>query len=122
MTFETAISVIDETLGRLEESTRLNLLLMGGEPFLSFDLMRGLVKYIRVYYPNRQIFIKTVTNGTLVHGKEQDWLSENKDIFFASLSVDGKKKPTIKTGANHMIRLILTFLPGYTVLRQKRAW
>lgn len=92
MTLETAISVIDDTLERLGESTRLNLLLMGGEPFLSFDLIKDIVKYIRDYYPHRQIFIKTVTNGTLVHGKVQDWLSENKDIFFASLSVDGKKE------------------------------
>lgn len=70
----------------------LRLLLMGGEPFLEFGLVKEIVEYIRLKYPDRDVFVKTVTNGTLVHGEVQQWLMDNRDLFHASLSLDGSRE------------------------------
>ncbi len=90
MSPETARSLIGRTLA--EHSTEngiLNILLMGGEPFLEFPLIRDLVKWARETLAHHRIRFKAVTNGTLVHGKIQDWLLSNSDLFSVELSLDG---------------------------------
>ena len=75
MTLETAQKAIDEVLTTYTDRP-LRLLLMGGEPFIEFGLLKGIVEYIRQRYHGRDVFVKTVTNGTLVHGEVQQWLME----------------------------------------------
>ncbi len=91
MTIETAKQAIDEAKVAIGDS-QLRLLLMGGEPFMEFDLICQIVDYVRTNYHDHQVIVKTVTNGTLVHGAVQQWLTENKDIFHTCLSLDGSRE------------------------------
>lgn len=91
MTLETAQKAIDEVFTTYPDRP-LRLLLMGGEPFIEFGLIKGIVEYIRQRYHGRDVFVKTVTNGTLVHGEVQQWLADNLDLFHASLSLDGSRE------------------------------
>lgn len=89
----TARSLINQALAEYSGSDEtLNILLMGGEPFLEFELIRDLVKWVRATHPERRIKFKAVTNGTLVHGEIQDWLLSNSDLFTAELSLDGTEE------------------------------
>ena len=99
MDIDIAKNSIDEVM-RTIGNDRLNLLLMGGEPFLAFDRVREIVDYVRQKYSKNNVTIKTVTNGTLVHGDVQLWLEANKDLFFASLSVDGDRDSHNKNRCN----------------------
>lgn len=95
-TAKNSIDVVMNTIG----NDRLNLLLMGGEPFLAFDRVKEIVDYVREKYSKCNVTIKTVTNGTLVHGDVQRWMEANKDLFFASLSVDGDRDSHNKNRCN----------------------
>ncbi len=105
----TAKESIDKAIDRLDDNTQLNILLMGGEPFMAFDLIKDIVSYIRSCYKDKGVFIKTVTNGTLVHGEIQDWLAKNRDCFFASLSVDGLKENHDKNRCNSYDKIDFDF-------------
>lgn len=61
--------------------------LFGGEPFLEFDMIREVVRYVRS--KNTNVIIHITTNGTLVHGEIQRWLLLNQDIVQCCLSLDG---------------------------------
>lgn len=88
MSFDVARRAIDETVSA--GCKKLRLLLMGGEPFMDFDLLRRVVEYARDHVEN--VHIKTVSNGTLIHGEVQQWLYENRDSVFVSVSLDGDRE------------------------------
>lgn len=55
----TARSLIGQALAEYSGSIEtLNILLMGGEPFLEFELIRDLVGWVRTTYPEQQIKFK----------------------------------------------------------------
>ena len=91
MPLATACAAIDDAVSAHADRP-LRLLLMGGEPFLEFGLVKGVVAYVRQRYSGHDVFVKTVTNGTLVHGEVQQWLMDNRDLFHASLSLDGSRE------------------------------
>ena len=93
MSLSTARSLIGKALAEHSGSIEtLNILLIGGEPFLEFPLIRDLVTWVRETYPEKKIKFKAVTNGTLVHGEIQEWLINNSDLFTAELSLDGTEE------------------------------
>ena len=93
MSLSTARSLIGKALAEHSGSIEtLNILLIGGEPFLEFPLIRDLVTWVRGTYPEKKIKFKAVTNGTLVHGEIQEWLINNSDVFTAELSLDGAEE------------------------------
>jgi len=91
MTYDIARKVIDEAM-ETHVDRPFRLLLMGGEPFIEFDLIKKILEYVRGRSQGRDVFVKTVTNGTLVHGEVQQWLADNRDLFHASLSLDGSRE------------------------------
>lgn len=91
MDLSTAKTAIDRTMATTD-GYAVKVLLMGGEPFIAFDLIQEITAYIRQRYSNRNVMVKTVTNGTLVHDEVQQWLEDNKDLFMASLSLDGDRE------------------------------
>lgn len=91
MTFDIARKAIDDAM-KTHVDRPFRLLLMGGEPFIEFDLIKKIVEYVRGRSQGRDVFVKTVTNGTLVHGEVQQWLADNRDLFHASLSLDGSRE------------------------------
>ena len=108
MPYEAATKAINDTM-KATGSAPLKLLLMGGEPFLAFDLMRQIVEYIRTRYPERKVIVKTVTNGTLVHGEVQKWLTQNKDIFYTCLSLDGSREDHNRNRCNSYDKIDIDF-------------
>ena len=93
MSFETAKSVIDSELSRIDKDIPIDIEFIGGEPFLpkSFELIKEVVRYIDATYPERHIMFVATTNGTCVHGDVQDFLMDNAKRFIVSLSLDGSK-------------------------------
>ena len=61
----------------------------GGEPFLAFDTMRQLCEWFWSHEWSKPYICFATTNGTLVHGKVQDWVHANRDRLWLSLSIDG---------------------------------
>ncbi len=64
----------------------------GGEPFLSYLKIRELCEWAwQQDFPEKFTFF-TTSNGTLIHGELQEWLSKNKKRFVVGLSIDGNRK------------------------------
>ena len=85
--------VLHNVLTILKEPTLhgTKIKLIGGEPFLVFDKIRSFCERIWAEHLEEAIHFQITTNGTLVHGKVQEWLkSHNKDID-CKLSLDGNK-------------------------------
>lgn len=61
----------------------------GGEPMLRFDMVRGVVDYIRSHPKrrDRHVYICVQTNGTLLDAERVDWLARNE--VQVGLSIDG---------------------------------
>ena len=88
---DTAIQIIErEFADAAERYDAIEIDLFGGEPFLAFDLIKQLVKYVcdRSYQIPYTFFAST--NGTLVHGEIQDWLVAHP-CFVCGLSLDGTR-------------------------------
>lgn len=65
--------------------------LHGGEPFLVFDKIRNICESVWAQsYPELYNFHVT-TNGTLIHGQVQEWLSEHRTQITPKLSIDGMR-------------------------------
>lgn len=89
MSFETAKKAIDKEL-KPSKTENVYIDFFGGEPFCNFELIRQVYDYIMSFYQGKIRFFAT-TNGTLVHGGIQKWLTERKDFFTVGLSLDGLK-------------------------------
>ena len=110
MDLETACKEIDKAFAEnWGTDDELNILLMGGEPFIEFDLIRQIVDYVRSDYKNQKVVFKAVTNGTLVHGEIQDWLLANSDIFKVELSLDGFEADHNKFRSNSYSQIDFSF-------------
>ena len=92
MSFEKAKEILDEHLEGADERQPIIIEEFGGEAFNNFGLIKQIDEYLKAQYPKLNIMYETTTNGTLVHGEIQDWLTENKDRFYIALSLDGTKK------------------------------
>lgn len=90
MTFEQARAAIDDVVAnKLDGAGELNVLFIGGEPFIEFSLIKEVVAYASGLRADLSVRFKAVTNGTLVHGEVQKWLMEHQDRFRVDLSMDG---------------------------------
>jgi uncharacterized protein len=64
----------------------------GGEPFLEFDLIKDICNWMwNNRWPKPYFFFAT-SNGTLIHGETQSWLTKNRDKFVIGLSLDGTRE------------------------------
>lgn len=64
----------------------------GGEPFLEFEKIKEICEWTwSCHWPTKYLFFAT-TNGVLVHGQIQNWLRENSQKFWVSLSLDGTRE------------------------------
>lgn len=85
-----AINTIEKVLNEPGEFVYINF--HGGEPFLVFNKIKALCEHIwNKHYPSNYIFYAT-SNGTLIHGRIQEWLAYNKNRFVVGLSLDGTKE------------------------------
>lgn len=67
----------------------LQIEFFGGEPFIQFELIQTICDWVlSKSWAKRYLFFAT-TNGTLIHGKIQDWVYKHKECFSLALSLDG---------------------------------
>ena len=91
MSFETAKSIIDSEFRNLDGYDSVTVDFFGGEPFLEFELIKKVSEYLEKVYSDIPYKMFASTNGTLVHGKIQEWLIANPK-FICGLSIDGTNR------------------------------
>lgn len=91
MTFENAKKIIDSEL-IADEKECFKIFFFGGEPFVSFSVLKQIYDYVEECYSGRIAKYAITTNGTLVHGYIKQWLYERKNRFEITLSLDGTKE------------------------------
>lgn len=109
MTIETAHEAIDSIMQIRPIEEPLNILFMGGEPFLAFPLIKDVVSYVCRYYPDKKVMFKAVSNGTLIHSDIQQWLIEHKEIFEVTLSLDGNRETHNRNRCNSYDKIDFEF-------------
>ena len=92
ISFDVVKSIIDYELSNAVINEKIEFDLFGGEPFLEFQLIKKITEYIYNVKGDKQCQIFATTNGTLVHGKIQEWLREHVDCFVCGLSLDGTRE------------------------------
>lgn len=108
MSFATAKRIIDEEFSADDGKERIIVDLFGGEPFLQFDLIKEIDKYLIESNYNRKWMMFATTNGTLVHGEIQEWLKA-RPYFVCGLSFDGNKRMQNQNRSNSFDLVDLDF-------------
>lgn len=108
MSFEVAKSILDRELLQGEQAENTYIDFFGGEPFLNFELMKQVVDYVLSFYRGKLHFFAT-TNGTLVHGDVQKWLTDNRRFVSLGLSLDGIRKAHNLNRSNSFDNIDLDF-------------
>jgi uncharacterized protein len=87
MSFETAKAAVDLVLDGGLPLKQVGF--FGGEPFLRFDLIREVTRYVRerTAHYERPVTMVITTNGALITDAHIPWLSEKK--FHMGISIDG---------------------------------
>lgn len=98
MSKETAIKSIDWAVKRLfqdnHQKKSIQIDFLGGEPLLSFTLIKETVEYIQESYAEIEFIYSITTNGSLLNFDIVSYLI--KHSFFIKISLDGKEKDNDK--------------------------
>jgi len=90
MTIDTAQKAIDFLFDHSSQSKQVNIGFYGGEPLLSFDLIKECVEYTEAKYIGKDVSFTMTTNGSLIDRKIIDFFIEHN--ISLSISVDGPKE------------------------------
>ena len=110
MSFEVAKSIIDNIFSNLVGYDDVTLELHGGEPFINFNLIKKIDDYVLKRYKEYNPVYRLTTNGTLVHGEIQEWLSDRKGRYEVMLSLDGNQVENDKNRKKLSIKQCLNSL------------
>jgi len=83
--------------------------LFGGEPTLCIPLLQGLVEWTESQRFGKPYVFFLDTNGTLVHGAFQKWLTDRKELVRAGLSLDGTPETHNRNRSNSYNRIDVNF-------------
>ena len=92
MSFETACKTIDHLVDEVSKNNgkEFSISFFGGEPLLSFELIKKIVSYIENNYKTYKVHYMITTNGTLINSQIAKFMEEHSlDIM---ISIDGKKE------------------------------
>jgi uncharacterized protein len=92
MTLATAQSAIQYEFENSDHYDEIEFDLFGGEPALCQRLIQELVKWTEIKNFAKPYVFFLETNGTLVHGRFQEWLLQHRDNVCAGLSLDGTRE------------------------------
>lgn len=115
-----AKKIIDKEIENSSDYDRLEFDLFGGEPFLAFDLIQEITDYICNRKISKPHTIFLTTNGTLVHGKIQDWLIEHSCCVVCGLSLDGTREMHNINRSNSYDSIDLDFFSDNTRSRMSK--
>lgn len=87
MDFETSRKAIDFFMDEIPKDKSAHIIFFGGEPLLSYNLLKETTKYVQENYGDRKYQFHVVTNATLLTNDMIDFLSENN--FNMGISIDG---------------------------------
>jgi sulfatase maturation enzyme AslB (radical SAM superfamily) len=75
-----------------EEYDEVEIDFFGGEPFLEFRKIKEICEWVWAQQWRNNYLFFTTTNGTLVHSEIKEWLRNNKNRFWVSVSLDGERQ------------------------------
>ena len=84
--------ILDQAYAKMEGYESMVIELHGGEPFINFPLIEKIDAYVMENYGDIPVLFRMITNGTLVHGRIQEWLSSRAERYELMLSIDGKQE------------------------------
>ncbi len=90
MTFETARKSVDFFLEHSSDRKKNVISFYGGEPLISFGMIRQIVEYVRECFVGKDVSFNMTTNATLFTEEMMDFVAENK--FNVVFSIDGPAK------------------------------
>lgn len=93
--------------------------LFGGEPTLCMEVIKELVEWTFNQAFQKPYIFFLETNGTIVHGEFQEWLTKNKEYVWAGISLDGLPETHNKNRSNSYEDIDIDFFiktyPGQSV-------
>lgn len=93
MSAENAKQILRNEINGLDDSySNVIIQFMGGEPLLSFDLIKDVSEWI--WSQDFKVEVRNIhapTNGTILTDEMKRWLTANKERFSLALSFDGDK-------------------------------
>jgi len=110
LSFDIAMREVREKFASLNpETDELEIQFHGGEPFLSFDLIKNLCEWVWMNdWPVPYIFYAT-TNGTILNVTSKQWLTLHKGKFCVGLSIDGTPEMQNANRSKSFTKLDLEF-------------
>lgn len=91
MSFSLACRAIDFFINHSIDTEICDIGFYGGEPLLEFNLIKKLVEYVELKYPDKRITYSLTTNGTLLDINKASFFSK-KENFYITVSMDGTKE------------------------------
>ncbi|MDY4838589.1 MAG: 4Fe-4S cluster-binding domain-containing protein [Lachnospiraceae bacterium] len=85
----TAMEIIKKEYKELQQDEILEVDFFGGEPFLTFNVLRKIVEEVEDSYMRDDILFFVDTNGTLINDEIKEWLCSHSQILVCGLSYDG---------------------------------
>lgn len=109
MNIDVAKKAISYEFQNTEGFDEIEIDLFGGEPTLCIDAIQEIVEWTNAQCFQKPYIFFLDTNGTLVHGKFQDWLCRNKEFVWAGLSLDGSPETHNKNRSNSYNKIDIDF-------------
>ena len=89
MTPKTGKAAIDWFHKHSSLSEKITISFYGGEPLLSFPLIKELVSYAKKLFADKKLRFQITTNGTMLHKEVIEWLPDNNIV--ANITINGDK-------------------------------
>lgn len=105
MTFTRAVEILTPLLKK--SAGTLQIMLMGGEPLLAFDVIVSLIEWLESHSWDRQYFVFASTNGTLLNDRMKSWFKTHSSVIALGLSFDGI--PTVQKSNRGCDKIDLDF-------------
>ncbi len=103
----TYLKIIDVLREKTQLGTKIKLI--GGEPFIAFKQIKNFCQKIWSTPLEEKVHFQITTNGTLVHGEIQEWLSTHRNEIDCKLSLDGNKISQDINRPNSFEKIDITF-------------
>ena len=88
MPLDLALSIADKELAQ-HPTDNVVFDIFGGEPFIMFDMLKDFCEKLWKSYPERDLKVSCITNGTLINDNIASWLKKNSRRFISQISLDG---------------------------------
>lgn len=84
---QTALRAVDFIMSHSSDVEEITIGFYGGEPFLEYELIKKVVRYVKEVYPEKKVRFNLTTNMTLVSDEIIDYITKNNIEIM--ISIDG---------------------------------